>query len=195
MLLPAIWWRSERHPAPIVEPAMLRVRSFGLAVGGSLLFFAGFGAMLLAGVLFLTGVWHEDVLTAGLMLFPGPAMATAFSVPSARLGARVGYRIPGVLGALLFAAGSLWYITHTGDHPAYASRVPAGDDDRRRRRRPRDPDADRRRRVLAGPRALRHRRGDADDGPPDRRGARRRGARGGARDLGRHARRTSTAPG
>jgi|HubBroStandDraft_6_1064221.scaffolds.fasta_scaffold03709_11 EmrB/QacA subfamily drug resistance transporter len=119
--LPAIWWRSERQVSPVVDPAMLRVRSFGLAVGASVLFFAGFGAMLLAGVLFLTGVWHEDVLTAGLMLFPGPAMATAFSVPSARLGARVGYRIPGVLGALLFVAGQLFYITQTGDTPAYLS--------------------------------------------------------------------------
>ena len=35
VLLPAIWRRSERHAAPIVEPAMLRVRSFGLAVGAS----------------------------------------------------------------------------------------------------------------------------------------------------------------
>jgi EmrB/QacA subfamily drug resistance transporter len=121
VLLPAIWWRSERHVAPVVEPAMLRVRSFGLAVGASVLFFGGFGAMLLAGVLFLTGVWHEQVLTAGLMLFPGPAMATAFSVPSARLGARVGYRIPGVVGSLLFAAGSVFYITQTGDRPAYVT--------------------------------------------------------------------------
>jgi EmrB/QacA subfamily drug resistance transporter len=119
--LPAIWWRSERHDSPVVDPAMLRVRSFGLAVGASVLFFAGFGAMLLAGVLFLTGVWHESVLTAGLMLFPGPAMATAFSIPSARLGARVGYRIPGVLGALLFVAGQVWYITQTGDTPAYVT--------------------------------------------------------------------------
>src|SRR5580700_1181486 len=119
--LPAIWWRSERHDAPIVEPAMLRVRSFGLAVGASVLFFAGFGAMLLAGVLFLTGVWHEQVLTAGLMLFPGPAMETAFSIPSARLGARFGYRLPGIVGSLLFAAGSVWYITQTGDHPHFAS--------------------------------------------------------------------------
>jgi EmrB/QacA subfamily drug resistance transporter len=118
-LLPAIWWRSERHASPIVDPAMLRVRSFGLAVAASLLFFGGFGAMLLAGVLFLTSVWHEDVLTAGLMLFPGPAMATAFSVPSARLGARVGFRIPGVIGAALFAAGSLWFITRTGNRPDY----------------------------------------------------------------------------
>jgi EmrB/QacA subfamily drug resistance transporter len=121
LLLPAIWFRSSRHPAPIVEPGILRVRSFALAVGASVVFFAGFGAMLLAGVLFLTGVWHEPVLTAGLMLFPGPAMASAFSVPSARLGARVGYRVPGVLGALLFAGGSLWYISHTGARPAYAS--------------------------------------------------------------------------
>ncbi len=119
--LPAIWWRSEHHASPVVDPAMLRVRSFGLAVGASVLFFAGFGAMLLAGVLFLTGVWHESVLTAGLMLFPGPAMATAFSIPSARLGARVGYRIPGVLGALLFVAGQVWYITQTGDTPAYVT--------------------------------------------------------------------------
>jgi EmrB/QacA subfamily drug resistance transporter len=121
VLLPVIWWRSERHPSPIVEPAMLRVRSFGLAVGASVLFFAGFGAMLLSGVLFLTSVWHEDVLSAGLMLFPGPAMATAFSIPSARLGGRVGYRIPGVVGALLFAAGSVFFITQTGDQPAYLS--------------------------------------------------------------------------
>jgi EmrB/QacA subfamily drug resistance transporter len=119
VLLPSIWWRSKRHPAPIVDPEMLRVRSFGLAVGASVLFFAGFGAMLLAGVLFLTSVWHEQVLTAGLMLFPGPAMATAFSVPSARLGARVGYRIPGVIGATMFAAGSVWFIARTGNRPAF----------------------------------------------------------------------------
>jgi EmrB/QacA subfamily drug resistance transporter len=121
VLLPAIWWRSGRHAAPIVDPSMLRVRSFGLAVGASLLFFAGFGAMLLAGVLFLTSVWHEDVLTAGLMLFPGPAMATAFSIPSARLGARLGYRVPGVIGATLFCLGQLFLIVQTGDTPAYLS--------------------------------------------------------------------------
>jgi len=120
-VLPALWWRSERHAAPVLEPAMLRVRSFGLAVAASLVFFAGFGAMLLSGVLFLTGVWHESVLDAGLMLFPGPAMATAFSIPSARLGARLGYRVPGVLGALMFAAGSVWFITQTGERPAFLS--------------------------------------------------------------------------
>jgi EmrB/QacA subfamily drug resistance transporter len=121
VILPAIWFRSKHHPSPILDPAMLRVRSFSLAVGASVLFFCGFGAMLLSGVLFLTDVWHEQVLTAGLMLFPGPAMATLFSVPSARLGARVGYRIPGITGSLMFASAAVWWITQTGDHPAYFS--------------------------------------------------------------------------
>jgi EmrB/QacA subfamily drug resistance transporter len=121
VLLPAIWWRSERHETPVVEPAMLRVRTFGLAVAGSVLFFAGFGSMLLTGVLFLTSVWHERVLDAGLMLFPGPAMATAFSIPSARIGARYGYRLPGVLGSLLFASGMAWYISAVTGAPHYFS--------------------------------------------------------------------------
>src|SRR6185312_2239757 len=49
----------------------------------------------------------------------GPATATAFSIPSARLGARFGYRLPGIAGALLFCAGQLWYLTQTGDTPSY----------------------------------------------------------------------------
>jgi EmrB/QacA subfamily drug resistance transporter len=124
--VPGIWWRSVRHPSPILDPAMLRVRSFSLAAFASVLFFGGFGAMLLASVLFLTSVWHEDVLTAGLMLSPGPVMAALFSVPSARLGDRVGYRLPGILGAALFAVGSAWWITQTGDAPAYASQYLPG---------------------------------------------------------------------
>jgi MFS family permease len=70
LMLAAIWRRSQHHHAPIVDPAMLRVPTFRLALGASVLFFAGFSAMLLNGVLFLTGAWHESVLIAGLMLFP-----------------------------------------------------------------------------------------------------------------------------
>jgi EmrB/QacA subfamily drug resistance transporter len=121
VLLAAIWRRSLGHRSPLIDPAMMRVRSFSLAVTASIVFFAGFAAMLLNGVLFLTTVWHESVLTTGLMLFPGPFMASVFSIPSARLGARVGYRLPGIVGAVMFAGASAWWILRVHGTPAYAS--------------------------------------------------------------------------
>ena len=49
-------------PGPDIEPAVIRHRAVALADASSLVFFAGFGALVLGGVLFLTGVWHESVL-------------------------------------------------------------------------------------------------------------------------------------
>src|SRR3954462_12463037 len=120
LLLGAFWLRSTRHPAPIVEPALLRRRSFALANLGALLFFMAFGAMLLSSVLFLTGVWHESVLRAGLQIAPGPAMAAAFAVPAGMLAARVGERVRGALGGLLSALGGVWWLARIGPVPNYA---------------------------------------------------------------------------
>jgi MFS family permease len=79
-----------------------------------------FGAMLLASVLFLTAVWHESVLTAGLMIAPGPAMAAAFSVPSSKLSARYGERVTGAVGAVLFASGGVFWLSALTAAPDYA---------------------------------------------------------------------------
>ncbi len=113
--------RIVTHPAPIVEPQLLAVRAFSAATLGSLLFFAGFAGMLLASVLFLTGIWHEPILTAGLMISPGPAMAALTAIPGARLGARFGPGRVGALGTVLFALGGVWWIGHLGSEPQYAS--------------------------------------------------------------------------
>src|SRR3954465_6281558 len=121
LLLAAFWRRSTTHPAPIVEPELLEVRSFAFANAGALLFFMAFGAMLLSSVLFLTGVWHESVLRAGLQIAPGPAMAALFAVPAGLVAARVGERVTGAAGALLFALGGAWWIAHIGPTPEYAT--------------------------------------------------------------------------
>jgi EmrB/QacA subfamily drug resistance transporter len=120
VLLAGFWLRSTRHPAPIVEPDLLRDRNFALANAGALFFFMAFGAMLLGSVLFLTQVWHESVLRAGLQIAPGPAMAAVFAVPGALLAERVGERVTGSAGALLFALGGAWWITNIGAAPDYA---------------------------------------------------------------------------
>ncbi|HEX3693254.1 MAG TPA: MFS transporter [Solirubrobacteraceae bacterium] len=131
MLLGAVGLRIARYgstpsdaasdrPAPIVEPELLRMRAFSAATLGSLLFFVGFAAMLLASVLFLTGVWHEPILTAGLMISPGPAMAAATAIPAARVGGRFGPGRVGALGTLLFALGGVLWIAMLTDSPNYA---------------------------------------------------------------------------
>ena len=120
LLVAAVALRCTRHPSPVVEPELVKVRSFAFAGLAITIFFAGFGAMLLGSVLFLTTVWHESILTAGLMLFPGPMMAGAFAVPAALLAQRIGVSAVGALGGLLFALGGLWWLTHMSSTPAYA---------------------------------------------------------------------------
>ncbi len=121
LLVGVVARRIAVHPSPIVEPALLKVRAFSLATTASLLFFMAFAAMLLASVLFLTGIWHEPILTAGLEIFPGPAMAAAFAIPGARLGSRFGPGRVGAVGAGLFALGGVWWVTHLTGTPRYAA--------------------------------------------------------------------------
>ncbi|MEA2475723.1 MAG: hypothetical protein QOE06_3638 [Thermoleophilaceae bacterium] len=112
--------RSRSHPAPVVEPELVRIRATAFANLAAMLFFAGFGAMLLGSVLFLTGVWHESTLAAGLQIAPGPAMAALFSVPGGLLGERFGARVVGAAGATLIAISSIWFVSVMGAEPDYA---------------------------------------------------------------------------
>jgi EmrB/QacA subfamily drug resistance transporter len=115
--------RCVRHPAPLIEPAIVRHRAIAFANLGALLFFCAFGALLLGSVLFLTTVWHHSVLRAGLEIAPGPSMAAIFAFPGGVLGQRFGQRYVGAIGALLFAAGGIWFRTHMGAEPDYATEM------------------------------------------------------------------------
>src|SRR4051794_27203051 len=72
-LLAVFAWRSSRHPAPVIEPTLFRVRSFAVANAGAFAFALGFYAFLLGNVLSLTGVWHSSILPAGFAMTPGPS--------------------------------------------------------------------------------------------------------------------------
>ena len=126
VLTAAFLYRSVRHAAPVLELGLFRSRAFSAANIASTLFFAAFGAMLLSNVLFLTRVWHEDILTAGLQISPGPIMAAAFAVPGSILSSRYGQRAIASIGALLFASGGVWWLTHVGLEQHYATDVLPG---------------------------------------------------------------------
>jgi MFS family permease len=119
--------RSGRHPAPVIELSLFRVRSFAVANAGGFVFAMGFYALLLCNVLFLTGVWGYSVLRAGVALTPGPLMAAVAAPIGGRLSDRFGQRVVAVPGSLLFAAGALLFVLGTGVHRSYAAEfLPAG---------------------------------------------------------------------
>lgn len=119
-------WRARRHPAPVIEPAILRIRSVALGDLATMLFFAGFGAMILTSSLFLTQVWGHSVLRAGLEIAPGPLTAGFFAVPGGLLAERRGPRPIGLLGCLIFAAGGVWWGTVPTATPDYATMILPG---------------------------------------------------------------------
>jgi MFS family permease len=124
--LAAFLIRSSRHHTPVLELPLLRVRRFAGAVGAALLFSAGFGAMLLAGVLFLTGVWDYSILKAGLALAPGPLMAAASAAPAGRMAPRFGEQRLAAIGCLTFGLGTAWWALRVGAEPAYVSELLPG---------------------------------------------------------------------
>jgi EmrB/QacA subfamily drug resistance transporter len=113
--------RSGRVAVPVVEPELLRVRAFAASNAAGVFFFIGFSAMLLGSVLWLTEVWHETALNAGLKIAPGPAFAALFAVAGGILSGRIGPRTVGAIGAALFSLAGVWWATHLGTEVHYAS--------------------------------------------------------------------------
>ena len=124
--LAAFWRRCLTHRSPVIDPAMLRVRSFAMANLASVLFSAGFAAFLLADVLFMTEVWQRSVLVAGLCLAPGPATAAIFAASSGRYINRFGQRALSAAGISIFGLGCLWWRLRVGVEPDYASEMLPG---------------------------------------------------------------------
>ena len=111
--------RTRRAARPVVDLALFRVPSFGVANLATLLFSTAFFAIGLGNVLFLTGVWQWSVLHAAAAILPAPLTVALVAGPAGRLADRLGHAPIIVPGALLFAAGQLWFATRVGPTPAY----------------------------------------------------------------------------
>lgn len=115
------WVRANRHPSPLVEPALLRVRPFAWANLTALLFTAAFAANLLASLLWMQQVWGWSALRTGLAFAPGPLMVPVFAAVSQRFAGRVPLGRVAALGCLLFAAGLGLVTASIGAEPHYAT--------------------------------------------------------------------------
>jgi NTE family protein len=110
---------SRRHRHPLLDPALLRLPSFGVATVATALAGLGFYAYLLTNVLWLRYVWDYSVLRTGLALVPGAVVAAVVAAVLGPLAARRGFRVVIVPGALVWAAAYLWYHQQVGATPAF----------------------------------------------------------------------------
>jgi EmrB/QacA subfamily drug resistance transporter len=122
----AFWWRSARHASPVVEPALLRVRTFAWSNVVAIAFTTAFAAGLLSNILWLQEVWHYSALRTGLAIVPGPLMVPLFAAVAQRLSHRVSAGRLTSAGCALFAVGSVVILLSLGQQPAYLTEALPG---------------------------------------------------------------------
>ena len=118
VLVAAFAWRSRRHPAPLFDLDLLRIRSFVLGNLGSLFFTLGFFALLVPLPSFIQEVWGWSPLETGLAYSVGP-MVSFFVAPQAgRLADRIGNAPLLTAGSACGMAGLLWLVLTVSTEPS-----------------------------------------------------------------------------
>ena len=118
--------RSARHPAPVIEPALLRQPVFAIATAANVIFGIAFGAMLLLVTLWCQDVWHWSALETGLGVAPGPLLVPFWSIAAGPVARRVGPGPVAAAGCVLYAAGCLFWRLNLALTPDYAARMLPG---------------------------------------------------------------------
>jgi EmrB/QacA subfamily drug resistance transporter len=111
--------RSARHPAPLIDPALFRNRSFSTGVAGIAVFGSSYFALLVAQVQFLQTVWRYSPLQAGLAVSMQGATIAVLAPWTGRLAARVGHQLLIVPGSILFGAAVIWTALAAESAPNY----------------------------------------------------------------------------
>lgn len=117
---------SRRHPAPVIAPALLRVKAFAASNATSLLFSIPFAGSLLTTILWMQQVWHYSAIQTGFGVAPGPLMVPIFAAIGHRLSRTIPVGLIVSIGCLLFAAGGLVMLSSVGASPDYVGEILPG---------------------------------------------------------------------
>jgi EmrB/QacA subfamily drug resistance transporter len=118
-LLCAFGWRCAHHRDPLLDPELMRVRSFRVANLMTIVAASGYYGYTLCNVLFLTTIWHYSILATGLALTPGPIVAVVVAATSSRIAEKLGPRAVVVPGGLVWGGAVLWMVYRVGSHPDF----------------------------------------------------------------------------
>ncbi|HSN06872.1 MAG TPA: DHA2 family efflux MFS transporter permease subunit [Candidatus Angelobacter sp.] len=110
---------SRSHRSPLLDPALLRIRSFSVGNVATIVAGTGFFAYLLGNILWLQYVWGYSVLVAGLAIVPGALVAAMLAAVLGPVATQHGYRLVIVPGALVWALAYVWYATRVPVTPDF----------------------------------------------------------------------------
>ena len=110
---------SRTHRSPLLDPALLRIRSFSIGNLAMIVAGMGFYAYLLTNILWLQYVWGYSVLRAGLALVPAALVAAVLAAVLGPVAETRGYRLVIIPGAVVWALAYLWYVTRVGTTPDF----------------------------------------------------------------------------
>jgi len=126
-LLPLFVLRCLRHPEPLLDLALFRIRTFSVANLAAFIFSVSFYGQVLVGILFLTSVWHYGLFAAALAITPTPLTAAIVGPLAGRVSNRHGFRALAIAGALAYGAGAAWLWIFAGAQGSYLlTWLPAG---------------------------------------------------------------------
>ena len=118
--------RSARHPAPVIEPHLLRLPAFGTATAANVVFGTAFGAMLLLVTLWCQDVWGWSALRTGLAVAPGPLLVPFFAIGAGPLARRFGPGPVAAAGCAVYAAGCVFWRLELSLPPDYVAHMLPG---------------------------------------------------------------------
>jgi EmrB/QacA subfamily drug resistance transporter len=114
--------RSARHPAPVIEPHLLRLPAFSTATAANVVFGTAFGAMLLLVTLWCQDVWGWSALRTGLGVAPGPLLVPFWALAAGPIARRIGPGPVAAVGCAIYAAGCVFWrlnLSLVPDYPAH----------------------------------------------------------------------------
>ncbi|MFW0797037.1 MFS transporter [Gordonia sp. CPCC 205515] len=117
---------SARHAVPVIDPALLRVRSFAFSNVTALLFAIPFAGALLANILWLQQVWGYSAIKTGFAVSTGPLMVPIFAAVAHRLSARIPVGAIIAAGCVLFGFGGVLIALSVDATPNYATEILPG---------------------------------------------------------------------
>jgi EmrB/QacA subfamily drug resistance transporter len=114
----AFVWHTMRVRAPLVPPALFRVRTFTVINVMTVQLYAAIGVAFFLVAYQLQVAAHWSALASGTALLPTTLLMMALSARSGALGQRIGPRLQLVVGPILAGVGLL-LLAMIGDHPSW----------------------------------------------------------------------------